>query len=42
METFVTKARTREEAVRMDNPEIVYRTYPAGAARLVARANWIG
>jgi hypothetical protein len=41
MELFVTKARAGEQAVRMDNPEIVDRTYPA-AVRLLARANWIG
>jgi hypothetical protein len=42
MEIFVTKARTGEQAVRMGNPEIVDRTYPAAAVRLLARANWIG
>src|ERR1700722_5051278 len=39
MEIFVTKGRTGEEAVRMDNPEIVCRTYPAGAARRGGRGD---
>jgi hypothetical protein len=41
MEIFVTKARSGEQAVRMDNPEIVDRTYRA-AMRLLARASRIG
>jgi hypothetical protein len=42
MEIFVTKARTGEQAVRMDNPEVVDRTYPAAAMRLLAQASRIG
>jgi hypothetical protein len=42
MEIFVTKARTGEQAVRMDNPKVVDRTYPAAAMRLLARASRIG
>jgi hypothetical protein len=42
MEIFVTKAGTRERAVSIDNPEIVDRTYPATAVRLLAGANGIG
>jgi hypothetical protein len=42
MEIFVTKARTGEQAVRMDNPEIVDRIYPAVAMLLLARASRIG
>jgi hypothetical protein len=42
MEIFVTKARAGEQAVRMDNPEVMDRTYPAAAMRLLARASRIG
>jgi hypothetical protein len=41
MEIFVTDARTEEQAVRMNNPDIADRTYPATAARLLAQVSRI-
>jgi hypothetical protein len=41
MEIFVTKARTGEQAVRMDHPEVADRKYSAAAMRLLTRARRI-
>jgi hypothetical protein len=39
---LLQKQEQGEQAVRMDNPELVYRTYPAAAMRLLAWASRIG